>query len=170
MIRTFLFLLVALLLVVFQVTVPDIIFSGKIGVELSLILVVYAGFFLGFVEGAVVSFILGFFLDCLTGTVSGLFTMLYGMVFIVTALFSFRVYAEKILFIALYTSACALAEGILLIFFFRIIYGVNTLHNLVSIFLPQALVAGILSPVLFEIFRRVEGALNAGHTESAERS
>lgn len=162
-------LLLALLLVVFQITVPDIIFSGKIGVELSLVLVIYAGFYLGFIEGAILSFILGFFLDCLTGTISGLFTLLYGMTFIVAALFSLRVYAEEFSLIAVFTFACSLMESVLIIFFYRLIYGVNMVHDIVSVFIPQALLVGILSPALFKIFHTIEVLLNAGYTKSAER-
>lgn len=168
--RYLIFLLLSLLLVVLQMTVPDIIFSGKIGVELSLVLVIYAGFYLGFTEGAILSFILGFFLDCLTGTISGLFTMLYGITFIVAALFSLRVYAEKISFIAVFTFACSLAEGILIMFFYRIIYGENIVHNMINVFIPQALVLGIVSPPIFRLFRQIEVLLNAGYTESAEQA
>ena len=168
--RYLLFLLFALLLVVFQITVPDIIFSGRIGVELSLALVIYAGFYLGFIEGAILSFILGFILDCLTGTISGLFAMLYGMIFITAALFSLRVYAEEFFFIAVFTFTCSLMEGVLIIFFYRLIYGVNMLHDIVSVFIPQALAVGILSPALFRIFRIIEVVLNVGQTESVERS
>ncbi len=168
--RGLVFLLFALLLVVFQVTAPDIIFSGKMGVELSLALVIYAGFYLRFVEGAIISFILGFILDSLTGTISGLFTLLYGIIFIISALFSLRVYAEKFAFIAIFTFICSLVEGILIIFFFGLIYGVNMVHDMANVFLPQALAAGILSPALFEFLRRVEVALNVEHTDSAERA
>jgi rod shape-determining protein MreD len=168
--RTLFFLLVALLLLVFQTTVPDIIFSGKVGVELSLVLVIYAGFHLGFMEGALLSFLVGFVLDCLTGTISGLFTLLYGTIFIIAALFSLRVYAEKFSFIAVFTFCCSLLEGILIVFFFRLLYGVNMLQDIISVFLPQALIAGAVSPALFAILRTGEVLCNAGHTESAEQS
>lgn len=169
MIRMPVFFLFALLLVVFQMTVPDIFFSGRIGVELSLVLVIYAGFYLSFAGGAVFSFLLGFVLDCLTGTISGLFTLSYSVTFVIAALFSLRMYAEKFPFIALFTFVAAIAEGILIISFYRLIYGLNILSDIVTVFLPQALVLGLLSPVCFRIFQRMEVLLNAGHAESVEQ-
>lgn len=168
--RALFFLVLALLLVVFQATVPNIIFSGRIGVELSLVLVIYAGFYLGFREGILLSFLTGFVLDCLTGTISGLFTLLYGMIFIVTALFSLRVYAEKPSFIAAFTFCCSLTEGILIVFFFRLIYGVNMFYDIISVFLPQALIVSVLSPAIFALLHTGEVFYNAGHTESTEQS
>ena len=67
----------SLLLIVIQTMIADIFFFGKIGVELSLILVIYAGFRLDIMKGGILSFILGFFRDCINCSISGPYTFLY---------------------------------------------------------------------------------------------
>jgi cell shape-determining protein MreD len=67
----------ALLLVVLQRTLLDLVFGGRIGIEVSLILVVWAGFHLDMLRGGVLAFVLGFLLDCLSGTILGLTTFVY---------------------------------------------------------------------------------------------
>ena len=110
MIYYFLLLPLVLLLVVFQKSVLDLFFFGRIGVELSLILVIYAGFRMDTVRGAFLSFIVGFFMDCMMGSVSGLYTLLYVCIFFVSALVSLRVYAETLPPEAHIRSACGLAK------------------------------------------------------------
>ncbi len=61
----------ALLLVLFQKSILYLFFFGRVDVEISLILVIYAGFRLGVLRGALLSFVVGFFMDCMTGSVSG---------------------------------------------------------------------------------------------------
>ncbi|MEA1936085.1 MAG: hypothetical protein U9M96_04605, partial [Thermodesulfobacteriota bacterium] len=84
----------SLLLIVFQTTVLDLFFLGKIELEVSLILVVWAGFHLDVVKGGILSFVLGFFLDCITGSMTGLFMFIYVVIFSLSKIVSLRVYAE----------------------------------------------------------------------------
>ena len=55
-----------LLLVIVQITILELFSFGWIGIELSLIVVIYLGFHLDTLRGGVLSLLLGFFLDCLT--------------------------------------------------------------------------------------------------------
>ena len=152
----------SLLLIVFQTTVLDLFFLGKIGLEVSLILVVYAGFHLEIVKGGVLSFVLGFFLDCVAGSITGLFTFIYVVIFFFSRVVSIRVYQEGIAFIIGFTFICAFSEGIVTVLIYKFICGVDMFHNILRVFFPQALVAGVLSPALFAILGRLEVLLNGG--------
>ena len=50
----------AILLIVLQNMVADIIFSGAMVLELSIIVLVYAGFRLDLIKGSISAFVLGF--------------------------------------------------------------------------------------------------------------
>ena len=69
-------------LVVFQSTLADVLFSGWLTLELSLVAVIYAGFRLDLMKGIILSFMMGFMLDGVSGTILGLFTMTYLHIFI----------------------------------------------------------------------------------------
>ena len=74
----------AIVLVVFQNTLADVLFSGWLPLELSLALVIYAGFRLDALQGAVFAFIVGFVFDCVSGAPPGLFAIIYLMIFIIS--------------------------------------------------------------------------------------
>ena len=153
-----------ILLVVLQKTLLDLLFGGRIGIEVSLILVIYAGFHFDMVRGGVLAFLTGFLLDCVSGTIMGLYTFIYVMVFILSFLLSPRIYGERMFFIMGYTFVCALLEGIFIIAIYWFIYGTDVSPVLLRLYLPQALVAGVLSPALFTLFNRLEPYVHAGET------
>ena len=159
-----------LLLVVLQKSILDLFFFGRLDIELSLILVIYAGFRLDVLRGALLSFVAGFFMDCMTGSVSGLYTLFYVCAFFVAHLVSMRVYAEGTAWIMLFTFLCALFEGLFIVLFYKAMYDVNMLRSMIRVFLPQALVLSFLSPVFFKLFRVLEGSLNEGSPQPAQRS
>ncbi len=160
----------ALFLVVFQKSILDLFFFGRIDVEISLILVIYSGFRLGTLRGALISFVAGFFMDCMTGSVSGLYTLFYVCVFFVALAVSARVYAEGTAWIMLFTFLCAISEGLFIVLFYKTMYDVNIFGNMIRVFLPQALVLSFLSPVLLKLFHVLEGSLNEGNPQPAQRS
>ena len=65
----------AAFLVIVQITILDLFSLGWIGMEISLIVVIYAGFHLDALRGGILSLVLGFFLDCLTSAIFGLYTV-----------------------------------------------------------------------------------------------
>lgn len=160
----------SLLLIVFQTTVLDLFFMGKIGLEISLVLVVYAGFYLDIIKGGAMSFILGFFLDCVTSSITGLFTSIYVVIFFLSRAVSLRVYMEGLTFIMCFTFTCAFSEGIAIILIYKFFLGVDMFHDVLRVFLPQALVTGVLSPALFTIFSRFEVLLNGGEAREINRT
>jgi len=159
-----------LLLVVFQTSILDLFFMGYIGVELSLVLVIYAGFRMNVLRGALLSFLLGFFLDCMMGSISGLFTLLYVCIFLISSLVSVRVYAEKTTLIMIFTFFCAIFEGLMIALFYIIIYDTNMFNNIIRVFVPQALVIGVLSPLFFQIFGSVERLFHDGNPQTPKWS
>ncbi len=81
-----------------------------------------------------------------------------------------RVYAEGTAWIMLFTFLCALSEGLFIVLFYKAMYDVNMLRSMIRVFLPQALVLSFLSPVFFKLFRVLEGSLNEGNPQPAQRS
>ena len=152
----------ALLLVVLQRTLLDLVFGGRIGIEVSLILVVWAGFHLDMLRGGVLAAVLGFLLDCLSGTILGLTTFVYVVIFVLSSLLSPRIYGERMLFIMAYVFLCALLEGLFLFAVYWFVYDTDVSDSLLRTTLPQALVAGVLSPAVFTLFNRLGVDVYAG--------
>ena len=141
--------LLLLILVVVQTTILDLFSLGWISIEISLIVVIYAGFHLDALRGGILSLVLGFFLDCLTSAIFGLYTFLYILIFYLAMIVAGRVYGEKPTLIASFTGLCTLLEGLVIVLFYRFVFGADILYAIPKVFLPQAVVMGLLSPLLF---------------------
>ena len=152
----------SLLLLVFQATVLDLFSLGKIRLEISLILVIYAGFYLDLVKGGVLSLTLGFFLDCVTSMIPGLFTFFYMVIFFISRNVSYRVYPEGIPFIMMFTFICAFSEGIVIFLLYKFMFDVNIFRDILNMYLPQSLVIAVIGPACFALFHRLEGLLHDG--------
>lgn len=159
-----------MILIGLQTMIANLFFSGKLVVEISLLMVLYAGFNLTWVKGSIFCFIIGFLLDCFMGSVSGLFALIYLAFFLLAKFVSPRVYAEKIPFIMIFVGLCSLLEGMLVILFYRLAFGLDKLQHIWDVFLPQAIIVGLLAPSFFALFRRLKVFSHAGNTRSAERS
>jgi hypothetical protein len=138
----------------------DIILFGKIGVELSLILVIYIGFKFDIIRGGILSLIIGFLRDCITFSISGLYTLLYLIIFLISMLASYRISPGKPAFIMIFTFICALVEGMIIALFYPLLYGGHISLHTILFYIPQALIVSCLSPVLFRAFNRIEVVLN----------
>jgi rod shape-determining protein MreD len=158
------------LFIVLQTTVFELLFLNLVSVEISLILVIYAGFHMDVLKGGLLSFALGFFLDVITGTIVGLHIILYLAIFFISMLVSLRVYAERALFILSYVFACALFECGVVLLFYKHIQGLDLFHKFDTVFLPQILVVTLVSPVCFNSFRRFGDILNVRGERSNKRS
>ena len=156
--------LLLLLLVIIQITILDIFALGWIGMEISLLVVIYAGFHLDAFRGGLLSLVLGFFLDCLTSAIFGLYTFLYIVLFYFSMIVAGKVYAEKPVFIASFTGLCTLLEGLAIVLLYRFFFGADILYAIPKIFIPQAVVLGLLSPPFFRLFQCFEVFLHARDT------
>ena len=158
-----------LLMVIAQITILDVLSPGSIGMEVSLIVVIYAGFHLDALRGGILSLVLGFFLDCLTSAIFGLFTCLYVLIFFLSLTVAGKVYAEKPALIASFTGLCTLLEGMVIVLLYRFVLGADILYAIPQIFIPQAIVIGLLSPLFFGLFHRFEDYIHAEDTRPARR-
>ncbi|MFZ2398285.1 MAG: rod shape-determining protein MreD [Smithella sp.] len=146
----------SIILVILQSTITDVIFSGRLVFELSLIVVIYAGFRLDLARGAVLAFIIGFVFDCVAGSMPGLFTFIYVVIFLFSFFASSRLAAEKIYIIALFSFFCAFLEDLMVILFYYLAFKYDVLMNIYFVLLPKSLIVGLFAPVFFYMMRRVE--------------
>ncbi|HPK53077.1 MAG TPA: rod shape-determining protein MreD [Smithellaceae bacterium] len=160
----------SVILIVLQTTFADVLFSGRLVLEISVIAVIYAGFRFNLAKGALSAFILGFVFDCLAGSVLGLFTFVYVLVFLFSFFASERLIAEKMHFIALFTLLCVFLEEFIAILFYNLIYGFELLSDDPGILLAQAIMVSLLAPLFFSAMRRIEVFLYGKPAKSAERS
>ncbi len=123
-------------------------FLGRLAIEISFIVVIYAGFRLDLAKGALLAFVFGFVLDCMTSPVIGLFTVIYILVFLCSFILSFILDIEKIHFIALFGFLCALIKEIFVIIFYNLVLNFDTVMNIPFICLPQAIIIGLLTPFI----------------------
>jgi cell shape-determining protein MreD len=159
----------SLLLVVIQTMIGDIFFFGKIGVELSLILVIYAGFRLDIMKGGILSFILGFFRDCINCSISGPYTFLYVLIFLISMLASFRISPGKSSFIMIFTLMCASFEIIVIFLFHLLLYGGDISTLSLKAYIPQTLILSGLSPLLFSTISRIDVLLSGKDARTVKR-
>ena len=155
-----------LMLVVFQHAILGTIFFHSIAVEISLVLVIYAGLRMGVLKGTIMSLILGLMMDCITGVCSGFYALIYSSIFLMVYLVSMQVYAKSNAFIVLFTLCCGFIEGICLLVLNQVIYGTNILSDLVLYFFPQLVIVSLISPFLFKFFHRI-GWLHDGYVRSS---
>jgi rod shape-determining protein MreD len=152
----------SILLVVLQASIADILFSGRLILEISLIVVIYAGFRLDLIKGLTLAFILGFVYDCLAGSVLGLFTFIYMVIFLCSFFVSIRLSTEKLI--------CSFLEEILVILFYNLAYGLDIVKKTPLIFPPQAVLISLLAVLFFYLMRRTEGFLYGKAFQSTERA
>ncbi len=156
-----------LALVGFQVTFFDILFIGALRVELSLVLVIFAGFRVSIPKGGLLAFALGFCLDALVGTIPYFYLTMYMLMFAIAKILSLRMYAEHNIVIMLVTALASLCEGGLMVLVFRYFYESDMGLGVVWPILVQALILGGISPLLFSIFDRIERLLSANESQKA---
>ncbi|MGZ3580015.1 MAG: hypothetical protein ACXWMH_02460 [Syntrophales bacterium] len=160
----------SLAIIVSQMMIEDIVFSGRIAVELSLIVIIYSGFRFDVLRGGILSFILGFIHDCLTCSLSGLYTLIYVLIFLISKLASLRISPGKPYLIIGFTFVCALFEGMMVILFYPLLYGGGISTHAITSFIPQILIVSALSPILFRAFHWAEAALNGREPQPAKRT
>lgn len=146
----------SIILVILQSTITDVIFSGRLAFELSLIVVIYAGFHLDLIRGSLLAFILGFVFDCVAGSILGLFTFTYIVIFLFSFFASSRLAAGKMHIIALFSFVCAFMEGLIVMIFYHAAFNFNILTNVYWVLVPKALIVGLFAPAFFYIMRRME--------------
>jgi len=146
----------SILLIALQSTVADVLFSGRLVFELSLIVIIYAGFHLDIVRGAILAFVLGFVLDCFGGSVPGLFTFIYVVIFLCSFFISDWLDTEKMYIIAIFSFLCAFLKEIILILFYSLAFKIDLFMSTHFIVFVQALLIGLFAPPFFYLMNRAE--------------
>ena len=159
-----------ILLVVLQTTLADVLFSGWLTLELSLVVVIYAGFRLDLMKGIILTFLMGFVFDCVSGAPLGLFTLTYLLIFLLSFFVSLRIASEKLYLIALFSLFCSLLESLTLILLYHFVSGFDMLNNVFLVFVPQALLISVLSVGFFYAMRKVEGLMYGKTRQSPQRT
>lgn len=157
----------SLVLVVFQTSFLEAVLPDNIGVEITLLCVIYAGFYLDALKGAYASFFLGLMMDCLTAPVSGIFSLIYVLIFFIAMQVAPRVYKSKVVFVIVFTFLCAALEALMLTIIYELIFGVSMLKATLAFYLPQAVIMGLLGPGFFSLFCRIKDSFNAGNARTA---
>lgn len=169
MIHYLLLPILLLLLVIFQITILELFSFGWIGIEISLIVVIYLGFHLDGLRGGILSLLLGFFLDCLTSAIFGLYMFIYILIFYLSNLVGGKIYAGNPVLIALFTALCTLLEGLVIVLFYHFVFAADILYAIPKIFVPQAVVVGCLSPLCFILIQRFEVFLHVEDRRPAHK-
>jgi rod shape-determining protein MreD len=154
-------------LVVLQTSISDIMFFGRLTLEISLIVIIYAGFRLDLVKGLTLAFVLGFVYDCLAGSVLGLYTFIYMVIFLCSFFVSIRLSTEKLYFIALFSLICSFLEEILI---YNLAYGLDIVKKTPFLFFPQAVLISLFAVLFFYLMRRTEGFLYGKAFQSTQRA
>jgi len=160
----------SILLVVLQTALTDILFSGRFVVEISVIVIIYAGFRLSLIKGALLAFTLGFVFDCIAGYDIGLFTSIYLLIFLFAFFASEKIVIEKNHVIAVLAFFCFTLETFIVAMFYKLIYGFDMLSNLSIYLFLQALIVSLLSPVFFKIISQIEAFFHDETEKSAQRA
>ncbi|MFH2138846.1 MAG: rod shape-determining protein MreD [Candidatus Omnitrophota bacterium] len=95
--KTVRFVIIALLSLVFQTTLINIISLGVIKPDLILLLVIFFGLYNGIYRGVFCGIILGFCVDSLSGGILGINSIILGAVGMMTGLLEDRVYRTHFL-------------------------------------------------------------------------
>jgi len=157
--------LFSLLLVALQTAVLNIFSFDLFALEISLIVVIYAGFRLELFRGAFVMIVLGCTMDGVAGVMPGLYVLVYMTVFLMTKLISEAVYSEGPLFVIGYCILCGLFEGAAVILMYDLLFGINVAGEAIRIYLPQSLVMGFIAPVIFFLLDRFKDVVNGPETQ-----
>jgi len=159
-IRYFVLPVSALFVVLVQETILFSMTFDSLRINLTLLLAVYGGFFLEEREGLVLSVILGILLDGLISVIPGVYVFCYVFVFFLARWMSGRVNPARIWPLALFVLLVSFVEFVLLFVLYGMFFEKDLSGEFFRIYLPQAVVAGIICPVVFPIFDRIAGMTN----------
>jgi len=158
--------LFSFLTLIVQVTLFDLLFHGTVVLELTMILVIYAGFKLDVTRGGILTFMIGLLYDAIAGIIPGLFIVIYMLIFFVAQGISDKVRVENSVLIMGFTCMSTFLEGVMIFFIYEVLLDIHLSKLLfVQVFVPQAVVLSILAPMLFSLFHRIEVIAGVGESK-----
>jgi rod shape-determining protein MreD len=149
--------LAGVLLLTFQATLLASLPIHRIRPDFVLILILFLGFSYPTLLGGLVAFSLGFLLDLFSGNSFGLYTFTMPLIFFVAQLFRSHFYWQGISFQFLFVFIFSLLEGSLILL---LVSGLNPspfhnfYHSVIVDLLPQSIVTGLITPILFPLFNK----------------
>lgn len=149
--------LAGLLLLTFQATLLPSLPIHRIRPDVVLILILFLGFSYPTVLGGLIAFSLGFLLDLFSGNAFGLYTFTRPLIFFVAQLFRSHFYWKGFSFQFLFVFIFALLEGGLILL---LVSGLNPspfrnlYSSVINDLLPQSIVTGLITPILFPLFEK----------------
>jgi len=156
--RNAILLLLGILFLTFQTTLLSYLPIQRIRPDIILVLILYWGFTLPSVSGGIHALFLGYLMDLFSGNSFGLYTFTRPLLFYLAHLFKGRLYLESLPSQSLFVFVFAQFEGLLIL---TLLAALNPapLGNLYPLFftffLPQSLLTGIITPVLFLLLQRI---------------
>jgi rod shape-determining protein MreD len=150
--------LLGILFLTLQTTLLSYLPIQRIRPDIILVLILYWGFTLPPVSGGIHALFLGYLMDLFSGNSFGLYTFTRPLLFYLAQLFKGRLYLESLPSQSLFVFVFALFEGLLIL---TLLAALNPapLGNLYPLFftffLPQSLLTGIITPVLFLLLQRI---------------
>jgi rod shape-determining protein MreD len=129
----------------------------RIRPDIALIFILYLGLSYPPISGGILAFFMGYLMDLFSGNVLGLYTLSRPLIFYIAQVFKDRFYLEGFLSQFLFVFLSALAEGFLLLILLNGL-NPNPLGNLYpllfTVLLPQSFSTGLVTPILFSLFRK----------------
>lgn len=127
-------------------------------IDLLAILAAYSGLYLDTSKGSVLSFSLGYMMDTFCGSFLGLYAGLYLFISFVARMCWRHIIVKSAIHESGIVIFCILIAGLLFVLVLKVLFsGYSTLPLLLSVVLIQMFLTGMISPILFPIFRRVSG-------------
>lgn len=151
----------ALVVIVMQVFAADFLFGGALGMEISLLFVIYAGFYWSVLRGLWAAMVFGFMLDTLTGTAPFFYLIFYVLVFVGARLASYRIYGEAGIAVMAATFICACIQAFLAVLIGIFSGGSFLFSGDPGLAAVNAAFLALISPLLFYLFKKIEDVVNA---------
>ena len=149
--------LAGVLLLSLQATLLTSLPIHRIRPDVVLILILFLGFSYPTILGGILAFSLGFLFDLFSGNSFGLYTFTRPLIFFVAQLFRSHFYWQGFSFQFLFVFVFALLEGVILLFLVGSLNPSpfpNLYHSVIADLLPQSIVTGLITPILFPLFQK----------------
>lgn len=147
--------LLLILLMVIQSTLSGLFFHGFLILEISLVVVIFAGFHLDLLKGVFLSFVAGFIVDCIGGFIPGVSSFVYVLIFLGSFFVSEFLDTGKNYVITSFVFVCVLLKEVLLLSFYSLTLETNLFAGGYLAVIAQSLIAGCFAPVVFYGMRRL---------------
>ena len=160
--RFFLVLFAGIFLLILQTTWLSSFPVQRMRPDLLLIFTLYLAFLFPPILGGILAFFMGYLLDLFSGNTFGFYAFSRTLVFFAAQFLKERFYLEGFSFQGLFAFLFSILEGgliLLLINAFQSIPVGNLYSALFTFLLPQSFLTGLVSPLLFFLFKKARSSL-----------